>query len=124
MYLLLKKIPSINDFLNFFLMTSLLFLVPILTIGFVYYFRDKKKLFECYDDRFIYILSGNRYTINKSDVINYRCFQGHSFYAELTIYLNRDRKILVSNLNEDFKMICKQMKDWNIETRPFFNFLK
>jgi hypothetical protein len=112
----------------------LIFLIALLIIQFILFFRDINKKFIYEPDAIIFtnkVFIGEpdrifltkkniRLSINRNDIINYRYLQGGWLYANITIYLKDDKKIKISNLNDNFKIINNLLKDWCIETRPFF----
>ena len=78
------------------------------------------KIFICDNDKITFTKNDTRLIINKYDIVKYRYTQGHWFYADITIYLQNDKKIYISNLNDDFKKVSELLKDWNIKKRSFF----
>jgi len=95
-------------------------ILPAIIIHFILYFRDKNKLFICDNDKITFINQDFQLLISEFDIINYRYTQGHWFYADITIYVKNDKKIYISNLNDDFKKVSKQLESWNIKRRSFF----
>jgi hypothetical protein len=110
---------TLNGFLSFFIF-PLIWLIILLSIQFGYYFRDKDKIFILGNDKFTFINKSIQLTFNKHDIVKYRYTKGSWLYADITIYLQNDKKIYISNLNDDFKNVSKQLKDWNIKRRSFF----
>jgi hypothetical protein len=88
------------------------------------FIRDINKTFICDISKITIIRHKIQIVINRDDIIDFRRVQGRWLYAEITIFLKNKNKIRISNLNDDFKAISRQLQDWNIKTRPFFNFFK
>jgi hypothetical protein len=98
------------------LITLSILYTPFISITLWTYHRDKDKVMIFENEQIIVTKKEKKLIIHKEDIKKVKIYE-RVFYSDLTIDLNSNIRLKISNAHDDFKQIKSKLISWNIRIR-------
>jgi hypothetical protein len=106
---------SALEFIYCFIFPAILF-IPFISITLWTYHRDKDIVIFFENERIIVTKKDKKLILHKEDIRKIKRYT-RLFYSDLTIDLNNDVRLKISNAHDDYNETLKKLRSWDIRIR-------